>query len=74
MYLLCCKDVKFLSLRKVHGWKVYENRMLRIYVPKREELTIGWKKLHNQELLNLCCWASRARVVKTRKIIWAGHV
>jgi hypothetical protein len=52
--------VKFLSLRAVHGLKVSENRILRIYVPKREELTIGWKKLHSYELHNLMLLGSQS--------------
>jgi hypothetical protein len=42
-----------LTLSKKHRLKVFENRMLRkIYGPKRDEVTEGWRKLHNEELHN----------------------
>jgi hypothetical protein len=31
----------------------FENRVLRIFGPKRDEVTGGWRKLHNEELHNL---------------------
>jgi hypothetical protein len=52
--------VKLISLREVHGSKVSENGILRIYVPNREELTIGWKKLHVYELHNLMLLGSQS--------------
>jgi hypothetical protein len=49
---------------------VFENRMLRrIFGPKRDEVTGGWRKLHNEELHNLY-----TRMIKSRRMIWAGHV
>jgi hypothetical protein len=54
---------------------VFENRMLRrISVPKRDEATGGWRKLHNEELHNLYCSADIIRVIKSRRMRWAGHV
>jgi hypothetical protein len=45
-----CKTLS-LTLREVHGLRVFENRMLRkIFGPKRDEVTVGWRKLHNEEL------------------------
>jgi hypothetical protein len=41
-----------LTLREEHRLRVFKNRVLRrIFGPKRDELTGGWKKLHNEELL-----------------------
>jgi hypothetical protein len=39
-----------LTLRKEHRLRVFENRMLRIVEPKRDEVTGEWRKLHNEEL------------------------
>jgi hypothetical protein len=54
---------------------VFENRVLRkIFGPKRDELTGEWRKLHNEELNYLCCSPNIIRVIKLRKMRWAGHV
>jgi hypothetical protein len=45
--------------------RVFENRVLRIiFGPKREEVTGGWRKLHNEELHNLYCSSSIIRMIK----------
>ena len=55
--------------------KLFENRVLkRIFGPKRNEVTRGWKKLHNEELNNLYCSPNIVRVIKSRRIRWAGNV
>jgi hypothetical protein len=54
---------------------VFENRVLRrIFRPKRDEVTGGWRKLHNEELHGLYSSPSIARVIKARRMRWAGHV
>jgi hypothetical protein len=54
---------------------VFENRVLRgIYGPKGEEVIGGWRKLHNEELHNLYCSPSIIRIIKSRRMRWAGHV
>jgi hypothetical protein len=54
---------------------VFENRVLRrIFGPKRDEVTRGWRKLHNEELHNLYSSPSIIRVIKSRRMRWAGHV
>jgi hypothetical protein len=54
---------------------VFENRVLRrIFGPKRDEVTGGWRKLHNEELYNLYSSSSIIRMIKSRRIRWAGHV
>jgi hypothetical protein len=57
-----------------HTLRVFENRMLRIFGPKRDEVTGGWRKLHNEELCDLYSSPSIIRMIKSRKIRWAGHV
>jgi hypothetical protein len=42
-----------LPLREEHRLGVFENRVLRIFGPKRDEVTGSWRKLHNEELHNL---------------------
>jgi hypothetical protein len=55
--------------------RVFENRVLRrIFGPKRDEVTAGWRKLHNEELHGLYSSPSIVRVIKARRIRWAGHV
>jgi hypothetical protein len=54
---------------------VFENRVLRrIYGTKRDEVTTGWRKLHNKELNILYSLPSIIRMIKSRRIRWAGHV
>ena len=52
-----------------------ENRVLRrIFGPKRVEVTRKWRKLHNEELNDLYCSPNIFRVIKSRRMRWAGHV
>jgi hypothetical protein len=52
-----------------HNLGVSEKRALRrIFGPKRNEVTGGWRKLHNEELHNLYSSPSIIRMIKTRKI------
>jgi hypothetical protein len=54
---------------------VYENRVLRrIFGPKRKEVAVGWRRLHNEELHNLYASTSVGRVVRSRRVRWVGHV
>jgi hypothetical protein len=54
---------------------VFENRVLRrIFGPKRDEVTGGWRKLHNEELHNLYSAPCIIRMIKSRRMRWAGHV
>jgi hypothetical protein len=52
---------------------VFENRVLRIFGPKREE-DGSWRKLHNDELRKLYSSPNIVRVIKLRRMRWAGHV
>jgi hypothetical protein len=53
---------------------VFENRVFRIFGPNRDEVTGGWRKLHNEELHNLYASTSIIRKIKSRRMRWAGHV
>jgi len=64
-----------LTLREERRLRVFENRVLRgIFGAKRDEVTVEWKKLHNEELNNLYCSPSIVRVIKPRRMRRAGHV
>jgi hypothetical protein len=61
-------------LREEHRLRVFENRVLRrIFGPKREE-DESWKRLHNDELHSLYSSPNVVRVIKSRRMRWAGHV
>jgi hypothetical protein len=54
---------------------VFENRVLRrIFGPTRDEVTEEWRKLHNEELHNVYSSANIIRMIKSRRMRWAGHV
>jgi hypothetical protein len=64
-----------LTLREEHRLRVFENRVLRrIFGPKRDEMTGEWRKLHNEELHDLYSSPSIIRIIKPRRMRWAGHV
>jgi len=64
-----------LTFREERRLKVFENRVLReVFGPKRDEVTGEWRKLHNEELNDLYSLPSTVRVVKSRRMRWAGHV
>ena len=64
-----------LILKQKRRLRVFENRVLRkIFGPKRDEVTREWSKLHNEELNDLYCSPSTARVIKSRRIRWDGHL
>ena len=63
------------TLREEHGLRVFENRVLRrIFGPERDGVTGEWIKLHNEELNDLYCSPNIVRVIKSRRMRWAGHV
>jgi hypothetical protein len=53
---------------------VFENRMMRIFGPKGEEMVGGWKRLHNEQLHNLYALPSVIRMIKSRRMRWVRHV
>ena len=55
--------------------RVFENKMLRrIIGPKRDEVTRECRKIHNEELNDQYCSPNTIRVIKLRRMRWAGHV
>jgi len=64
-----------LTLREESRLRVFENRVLRrVFGPKRDEVTGELRKLHNEELIDLYSLPNIVRVVKSRRMRWAGHV
>jgi hypothetical protein len=61
--------------REEDNMKVFENRVpRRIFGPKRDEVTRGLRKLHNEELHNLYSPPSIIRMIKSKKMKWVEHV
>jgi hypothetical protein len=54
--------------------QVFENRVLRIFGSKRDEVTGKWRKLHNEELRDLYSSPNIIRQIKSRRMRRAGHV
>ena len=62
------------TLREKSRLRVFENRILRrIFGPKRDE-NGEWRRLHNGELHSLYRSPNIVRVIKSRRLRWAGHV
>jgi hypothetical protein len=62
-------------LREERRLLVFEDRVLRgIFGPKRDEVTGEWRNLYNEELNDLYSSPNIVRVVKSRRMRWAGHV
>jgi hypothetical protein len=54
---------------------VFENRVLRRRCGlKKDGMMGGWRKLHNEELHDLYSLPSIIRIIKSRRMRWAGHV
>ena len=64
-----------LILRKGRKLRVFENMVLRrIFGPRRDEVTVERRRLHNEELNDLYSSPNIVRVIKSRRMRWAGHV
>jgi len=64
-----------LTRREERKLRVFENRVLRrIFGPRREEVTGKWRRLHNEELNDLYSSPNIVRVIKSRRMRWAGQV
>ena len=64
-----------LTLREERKLRVFENMVLRrIFGPRRDEVTGEWRRLHNMELSDLYSSLNIVRVIKSRRMRWAGHV
>jgi hypothetical protein len=60
-------------LREEHRLRVFENSVLRMFGPKREE-DGAWRKLHNDELHGQYSSPNIVMVIKSGRMSWAGHV
>jgi len=64
-----------LILRKEYSLRLFENKMLRrVFGPKRDKVTGEWRKLYNEELNDMYSLLNIVRVVKSRRMRWAGNV
>jgi len=64
-----------LALREEIKLRAFENMVLRrIFGTKRYEVTGKWRRVHNEELNDLYCSSNIMRVIKSRRMRWAGHV
>jgi hypothetical protein len=64
-----------LTLQEERKLRVFENMVLRnIFVPRWDEVTGEWRRLHNEELNDLYSSPNIVLVIKWRRIRWAGHV
>ena len=62
-------------MKEEHRLRVFENRVLmKIFGPKRDEVTGDLRRLHNEELNDLYCSPNIVRVIKSRRMRRAGHV
>jgi len=64
-----------LTLREEGRLRAFENKLLRrVFGPKRDEVTGEWRKLYNEEFGDLYSLPNILRVVKSRRMRWAGHM
>ena len=71
----CGCETWSLTLQEERKLRVFENMALRrIFGPRRNEVTGEWRRLHNEELNDLYCSPNIVRVIKWRRMRWAGHV
>ena len=64
-----------LTMREERTLRVLENRVWRkIFGPKRDKVRTENRKLHNEELNDLYSSPNNVRVIKSRRVKWAGHI
>ena len=63
-----------LTLREERKLRVFENMVLRrIFGPRRDEVTGEWRRVHNEEINDPYSSPNILRVIKSRRMGWAGH-
>ena len=67
-------EIWSLTLREERKLRVFENMVLRIFGLSKDEVTGEWKRLHNEEINDLYSSPNIVRVIKSRRLRWAGHV
>ena len=73
--VLCGCETWSLTLREERKLRVFKNMVLRrIFGPRRDEVTGDWRRLRNEELNDLYSSPNIVRVIKSRRMRWAGHV
>jgi hypothetical protein len=61
-------------LREERRLRVFERGLRRVFGPKKDEVTREWRKLQNEELKDQFSSSNIFRVIKSRRMRWAGHV
>jgi hypothetical protein len=62
-------------VREEHRLRLHENRVLRkIFGSEKEEVAGSWRRLHNEELRNLCSLPNITRVIMSVKMRLVEHV
>jgi len=73
--VLCGCETCSLTLREERKLRVFENMVLRrIFGPRSDEVTGKWRRLHNEEVNDLYSSPNIVRVIKSRRMRWAGYV
>jgi hypothetical protein len=77
---LLSKNVKIIIYKTLilpvvlYRLRVFDNRVLKIFEPKKDEVMGEKRKLHNKELRDMYSSLSIIRIIKLRRMRWAGHV
>ena len=61
-------------MREERRLRLFENRVLRIFGPKRDEVTGEWRKLHIEEIKDLSSSLSTVWMIKSKRMKWVGYV